>query len=99
MIVDSNFYAPKLLLLAALGNLHDSAINPAYDVALKNLRKEAGSSELAFKCKFPFPHPVQEQPLDITPIQSKDGHFLLVPLFQEPLDNYAEHSKKKFKKI
>ena len=97
--VDSNFYSPKGLLQSALGKHHDTAINPAYDVVLKSLRQAAMTNELVFKCDVPFPHKVMEQPIDITPVQSKDGHFLLVALFQEPIDNYVEHSKKKFVKL
>ena len=50
---------------------------------------------LEFKGKISFPFKVQEQPLEDTPVKSSDGHFLLVALFQEPVDNYCGHQKKK----
>ena len=70
--VDSHFYSPERLLAAALPSHYESAIQPAYDMVLKSLRTESSMDSLEFKGTISFPFKVQEQPLEVTPVKSKE---------------------------
>ena len=75
-------------------------IHPAFEsVVLKKLPQISRNNELLYNCNIPMSHKVEAQALDVTPVQSKDGHFLLIALFEEPVDNYVGHSKIKFVKL
>ena len=97
--IDNTFYHRTNLLKKGLGVFFEDSVVTAFDVLLKDMRQNS-TSKITYHCTINMPFQIQEVPKEVTPVLSDDHHYMLVALFEEPVNNYkVANSKKDFVKL
>ena len=92
--IDKTFYNRSELLQKGLGVFFEESMVTAFDVLLKDMRQNSARA-ITYHCTINMPFQIQEIPKEISPLMSKDNHYMLVALFEEPLNNYSVVNRKK----